>query len=260
MSSATNIKKMLSFLFWIGLFLAAILIPQLQEQKIVAIIAAGIPWAVKLAYEHFDGFNLFANRVVLWLLNREVSWEMKAHFEGDYNQSDVKLIVSAMKKNVPTMKVIQEGNGEVTISFPSLGMVINLSIIRVRSGEDEFVTELVLTLQRLVVPFRHNTKILHSLTSIIEDVIREAIQPDNEKYEFKAYFMTTNPYLGLFLRQLKVSNTPRLNIEFRDKGGVTDGRVAVSSDKVSLVARDLSSFQALSRKYITLSSLNLSET
>ena len=37
------------------------------------------------------------------------------------------------------------------------------------------------------------------------------------------------------------------------------GRVAVSPDKVSLVTTDLASLQALSRKYITLSSLNLSE-
>jgi hypothetical protein len=260
MSSTTNIKKMLSFLFWIGLFLAAILIPQLQQQKLIAIIAAGIPWAVKLAYEHFDGFNLLTNRIVLWLFNREVSWEMKAHFEGDYNQSDIKGVINAMKKTMPTMKIIQEGGSGATISFPILGVVINLSLARVRTEEDEFVTELVLAVQRLIVPFRHNTKILHSLTSLIEDVIRKTVEPKNEKYEFKAFFVTTNPYLGLFLRQLKVSNTPRINIEFRDKEGVNEGKVAVSSDKVSLVARDLSSFQALSRKYITLSSLNLSET
>ena len=72
--------------------------------------------------------------------------------------------------------------------------------------------------------------------------------------------MESNPYLGLFLRRLKVAASARLDIVYNESEGANAGRVVVTKDKVSLVTRDLPSLQAFSKKYVTLSSLNLSSS
>jgi hypothetical protein len=143
------------------------------------------------------------------------------------------------------------------VKIPDIGMIIKIYTAEIRQDEGDFSTELILAVQRLYVPFRHSTKVLNKLISLIQQV-REVNSSGKESYDFKAVFVSGNPYLGLFLRRLRVSNSARLNVEYTDVEGANEAKVSVTKEKVSLMTKDLQSFQAFSKKYITLSSLDLS--
>jgi hypothetical protein len=257
MREEKKIEKVLSFFFWVILLGLAVVIPNFFNNSIWTIVS--LPLVLKFAYDSFDHFNLFVNRFFLWLFSRDVNWELKADFKGDFKVSDLDNILAEIKK-LQKIRILQRGQFERTFSIPDLGMVIKISLNKTRNGEDEFSSYIILAVQRVVVSFRHSTRTLNLLISIFNDAVNKCIDTSNAQYEFKAFFVTTNPYFGLFIRRLKVIGMPRVNISYKEKVGANVGDVEVMTDKISLVTRDIQSLQALSHKYLTLSSLNLAET
>jgi hypothetical protein len=259
MKEEKKLNKFLEFLGWVILLGLAIAIPALKNNNLWWAIAGSIPLVVKFAYDTFDSFNLLANRTILWILNKDVAWEMKASFRGNFDFNDIENILLEIKK-LYTIKIIQVNDLAKTFNIPEVGMVINITLKEVRTDEDEFSTFIVIAVERIYVSFKHNTRTLNLLISIIDDVVKKCIDTSYGKFEFKAFFVTSNPYFGLFLRRLKVIGIPQVNISYREREGANEGQVEVMADKISLITKDIHSLQALSRKYITLSSLNLSET
>jgi hypothetical protein len=117
---------------------------------------------------------------------------------------------------------------------------------------------MALTVPRVFAPFRHSTIVLKTITRVFGD-IRQAIDVETESYNFSAIFTDSNPYLGLFLRTMKLPDTANLNVDFNESEGVTQGRISLKKNKISVMTPSLASLQALSNKYITRSSLNLSD-
>ncbi len=256
--SNNSIKKFLSFGFWILLLAIAIFLPTISNYQWWAVLVGGLPIGARLAYEHFDYINLLFNRIFLWITNKEVAWEMKVHFRGDYSNYDFLSAFKQIGEKFPSARILQSGDLEKTISIPDWGIVVKILLADVQQDESEFGTELVLVIPRVVVPFRHSAKTLNALITVV-DYVRKSINCTQEKYEFKAIFGESNPYLGLFLRRLQVMDSTRLNVEYSETEGANHVKVVVSKGRVSLVTRDLQSLQAFSKKYITLASLNLSD-
>lgn len=257
MKTSESVKKLLSFLFWLFLFFWALIAPKFFNYVWWSVLVSALPFTVKLAYDHFDWINLFVNRTILWVTNKTVSWEMKAHYRGNYSFDVLNDIVAILSRE-STLKLIQSDEHEKTINLTDLGLVIKIFIARVRVDEEEFSDELVLSVQRMFVPFRHSTRTLHTLIALI-DKMKTQLEVSSERYDFKAIFTDANPYLGMFLRRLKMTDSAIINVDYGERDGATKAKVSVNKNKVSLVTTDLHSLQSFSKKYITLSSLNLSD-
>lgn len=257
MNNGESIRKVLSFLLWLFLLFVALVAPKFFNYAWWSVLASAFPFTIKLAYDHFDWINLFVNRSILWITNKTVSWEMKIHYTGNYSSGALDDIVMILR-DISTLKLIQSDVYEKTINLTDLGMVIKIFIAEIRTDEDEFSNELVLSVQRMFVPFRHSTKTLHTLITMI-DKMKARLDINSERYDFKAIFTDANPYLGMFLRRLKMTESTTVNVNYGEREGAAKAKITVNKNKVALVATDLHSLQSFSKKYITLSSLNLSE-
>jgi hypothetical protein len=254
----TLLKKTVSFVLWTVLFLLAVVLPPTFDYQAWSILAAVLPTILRLAYEHFDNFNLLVNRTFLWLFNQEVAWELKASLIGNFSGTDLETASHSVLDGNRSARILQDSDTEKTITISDLGITIKLSLASVRSDEDEFDKQIAIVVPRRVVPFRHNTHILKFLTRILSD-LRSALDPGKEVYNFSAIFLDHNPYLGLFLKTLKLPDNAFLNVDYSEHDGVTEGRISVKKNKIVVSTSSIDSLQALSNKYIMLSSLNLSD-
>jgi len=118
---------------------------------------------------------------------------------------------------------------------------------------------LMVEISDLVVSFGRSEKTLESIISLISDLILPVIKPASEKYIFRMKFGASNPYFGLFVRRLRVSNQKLLSFrcEFAENVGYKPGRVDVSAEKLTLITSNVTSFQTLTKRYVTLSALDL---
>jgi hypothetical protein len=258
MKSRKIIQKSVSFLLWTVLLVLAVVLPPLFNFQVWSIIAAVLPSILRLAYEHFDNFNLLVNRIFLWLFNQEVAWELKANLIGNYSERDLEAVSHTVLESNQSAKILHTGEAEKTIHISDLGITIKLSLASVRNDEEEFKTQIAIVIPRVFTPFRHNTVILRSITRIFAN-LRKVVDVEKEIYNFSTIFLNQNPYLGLFLRTMKLPETANLNVDYSEREGVTEGRVSVKKNKIIIMTRSLDSLQALSNKYIMLSSLNLSD-
>jgi len=257
MITRKTIQKTISFFIWAALLVTAVVLPSVFNYQLWTFLAGLALPLLRLAYEHFDNFNLAVNRCFLWLFNKEVAWDMKATLVGDYSTQDLDTIAALVIKNDKSAKILHDGDFEKTITISDLGATIKISVNSVRSDEGEHQSQISLAVARVFTPFRHNTIILNSLTRILANV-RQVIEIEQETYSFSAIFLDENPYLGLFLRTMKLPDSANLNVDYSEAEGVTQGRVSVKKNKIVVMTHSLDSLQALSKKYITLSSLNLS--
>ncbi len=257
MKTSTSAKKILSFILWITIVAIAFWAPSWFNYAWWSFGVGFFPIAAKLAYDHFDSVNLLANKFILFISNKAVSWEMKANFEGPCTEKDIVSIIEKWKKN-HSVKILQSERFITTVSLEELGMVIKFSIANIRRDEDEHFRELILHVQRMQVPFRTSTNTLNTLIHLINKA-KEVFFFEKEKYTFKVVFADKNPYLGLFLKRLQLSNESMVLVDFGESEGAASAKVTVNKNKVSLIAKDLHSLQIFSKKYITLSSLNLSD-
>lgn len=256
--SNRSLKNMLSFIVWLAILGLAIFLPKLFNYEWWSYLTSFLPFAVRLAYEYFDSIKLFINRLMLWTSSKEISWEMKTHFVGSYKKADIERIVKAITSRQNSTRILSKSeDGEVVISIQDLAMVIKLMLAKVRSDETEFTQELVFHVQRMVVPFRFGTETLNKLINLFAD-IRQSLGAEKEYYDFTALFTDENPYLGLFLRRLKLPEPVLLNVEYKEVIGANKATVSVTKTKIKIHVGDLQSLQSFTKKYITLSSLNLS--
>lgn len=257
MNTRKTMQKTISFLIWSTFLVFAVVLPKVFQFEAWSIAVGILPSALRLAYEHFDNFNLAVNRFFLWVFNKEVAWEVKADLVGNVSPRQLQSVTSSILKQDQSARILHDGDDEKTISISDIGLTIKVSITSVRSDEDAHQRQIRIVVPRVFTPFRHNTVLLNSLTKILASA-RELISIEKEFYTFSAIFLDENPYLGLFLRTMKLPDTANLNVEYNESEGVTEGRVAVKKNKIVVMTQNVNSLQALSKKYITLSSLNLS--
>jgi hypothetical protein len=258
MKEKISIKKYISFALWITLLIWAVFFPKFFDYTWWSVIVSAFPFILKLAYDHFDWITLLVNRTFLWLLNEKVSWELKVRYRGKQKGDVFDSIIKTIRKNTE-VKTIQSNEFEKTIGIEEYGMVIKIFIASTRTDEDDFSEELIFSTQRMIVPFRHSSETLHKLISLLDE-IKKVIRFESEQYDFKAIFTDNNPYLGLFLRRLKLNEAATVNVNYGENVGATKAKVSVNKNKVVLITTDLYSLQSFSKKYITLSSLNLSDS
>jgi hypothetical protein len=87
------------------------------------------------------------------------------------------------------------------------------------------------------------------------EAVRSAVKPQGEKYTAEIRFPAGNPYMGFFLAKLPLSNIDRFIVEFNAPSG-RDGqraRVSAQKEKLTIVARSITSLSTASRRYLSLS-------
>jgi hypothetical protein len=111
----------------------------------------------------------------------------------------------------------------------------------------------------VTVPFKKSEQITDEIISIVNDILLPECRPDSQQYILKVKFGEQNPYFGLFVRKLRLpdQNLVSFKVEFYENVGHKKEKVEVSKAEVALITESLPSLQILSRRYITLASLDL---
>ena len=110
-------------MIWAVLLLVAYFLPHRSCSSIPTIVAAAL-WMAKLAYEHFDGFNLAVNRMLLWAVNGRVEWEMRGVFSGDVDEQDVAEVLESVGSDFEGVKIVQQAPGETPLVISSSWLLV----------------------------------------------------------------------------------------------------------------------------------------
>lgn len=259
MNTSKNFKRILGFIFWVILPLFPYLIPSISNKYLEIIFPWGL-WVAKLSYDYFEAIQFWTHKILFLFTSRGTVWEMNAYFKGDFDMKVLESIYSQILNLFPATKTLVNSDDEIILVLP-LGITANLRLNLVTDGLLEDSTELQLGIQKNFLSYFASHRTLDAIVHLIQEAICNLYEITHQKYDFKARFGENNPYFGLFVKRLRLkgSGSTSFNISFKDGEGLLSGRVQVSSDRISCTTKDLRSLEYLSKKYITLSALSVSE-
>lgn len=212
-------------------------------------------------YNHSETVYFSVNRAALWLTNKSVSWTMFIELEQERKQGVIEEVKSRLFEQYPETKIWTNEESKKTFKIP-YPIAASLLIKELNSEDDSGfeTTQIVIELSDFVVPFRHSLDSIEAITLLINNCVIDTTATSlNSKYIFKINFEEQNPYFGLFVRQLRVPQKQLVHFEciFNDQVGQANGTIQVSNSKLSLTTDNLANLQILSRRYITLATLDL---
>jgi hypothetical protein len=217
-------------------------------------------WVAILSYDYFEVIQFWTHKILFLFTSRGTVWEMSSHFGGEFSPDSLEEIYARILSIYPSTKTLSNSDDAIIVVLPQ-GITATLSLARVTQGLLEDTAELQLGIQKNFLSYFSSHKTLDAIVHLIQEVICKPCDVTSQKYDFKARFGENNPYFGLFVKRLKLkgAGSTSFNISFKDGEGLLSGRVQVSSDHISCTAKDIRSLEYLSKKYITLSALNVSE-
>ncbi len=219
-------------------------------------------WILVFVVSRIERLNFLWTRTWLWLVNGTVSWSMTGEFYTEVTTDAFEKSINNILNIYPESKLWHKKEDEAILKLPKIGGSIRILTTFVQNGIDELNTVYVLEISDLYVPFRQSEKSLNFLISLIDNAIKPELNSKSEKYTLNVKFGDTNPYFGLFIKKFKISdkNSLTFNVQFKDVDDLSQGNVAVSVEKLSLITRNLLSLKLFSQKYITLSSLDMTNS
>ncbi len=239
-----------------------IIFPNIHPIIAYLMAPAWISLILKLFYDNNGRFYFWATKKIMWIFNTRVDWSLAVEFDGNVNQNIIDQIFTDLFSFYKNAKTWHNEPKDKIIELPDLGC--NIHIQQITWGDstgDEFST-LRIDISELLVPFRQSDDTLDKLIAFINQKILPVVNPINEKYSFNVKFENSNPYFGLFIRKLRLPERSlvRFNIVWDEKIGSQNERVEVNAHKVSFVTKNLINFQTLSKRYITLATLDLTNS
>lgn len=235
-------------------------VPAVQTSNWLKVILAPayLMWVGKLLYDNWDWFYFRFTRLVLIVTQAEVRWSMSVEMSINDDGSAIETVYHTILSARQDAKPWQDHILEKIIALPRSGGMIRIRSTDVPTGPEDSVTILVLDVSDLVIPFRNSERTLDEIVGIL-DSVRGELRPSQEKYTFRVNLDGLNPYFGLFVRKLRMPQQQLLHFEcdFSEEVGSQKGRVQVNKTRISLTTQSLTTLAALSRRYVTLSALDL---
>jgi hypothetical protein len=224
-----------------------------------ALVPSYLLWLIKIAYDNSDRVYFNVNRFFLFITNGQVRWTMSVEMTTALKlDAACDTAFTAIRKAWPSAAVWRNEPADKQIHLPGGGGLLRVRQAMFQTDPDDLGAALIVDLSDLLIPFRASTRTLEQITGIFES-IRRQLQPQSEKYTLKVKFDASNPYYGLFIRQLRVPKQEIVSFlcDIDQHVGPERGRVAVSQERLALTTTSLSTLNTLSRRYITLASLDL---
>lgn len=217
-------------------------------------------FVLMVLYDRWDPFYFHTTKGIMWLWNSKVSWSMTAEWERVASQEPVTAIYEALKASYPDAVPWMNGEREKIIKLP-IGCMVRIRQVMTFDGIEGESTIVSIDIGDLVVPFRSATEILDAIVGLLT-VSHKALRPDAERYTFRVTMPGPNPYFGLFVRQLRLPKQQLVSFicEFTEYIGPIEEQVQVSDKRISFVAHSVSTLQTLSRRYVTLATLDLTSS
>jgi len=217
-------------------------------------------WAIimlRIAYDHSDPLYFWVNRVIMWILNLEVHWDLEAEWtQYDLTRPILSEIVDEIHRLVPHAILRQDDPSHKILECPDSGysiFVVEQADVSANLLEDTDRGRIVrLRISEMIVPFRFADRTMDRELLPMLSGIQKRVGGRQEKYSVKVSFFGDNPYFGFYLRRLSLPQIHHFSCEFVDKRAGSNV-VSVSADSVTIVARDLTNVGPLAKKYLALS-------
>lgn len=255
-----NTWRWIKYIWFLFLAITPLLPLWLSNQWLLTILGPSyLLWLANLLYDHSDWFYFHATRLMLWVSNEEVAWSLAADW-SETNADPTQAVYTVLRQAYPDAVLWQNSPTEKIIKLP-LGCVVRMrqtsSVDSLSQTEQGFLLEIA----DLVVPFRRSTRMLDELIALL-DQVRPLLTPASENYRFRVTMAGANPYFGLFVRRLRVPQQQLKSFicEFSERVGPITEDIQVGENRIALVAHSLSSLQTLSRRYVTLATLDLTNS
>ena len=261
-----NHQKALRFLKYPWLLILAVMpivmsyLPSRATPWLSVILAPSyLLWVVKLAYDNIDVVYFGLTRLWLHIANSQVRWNLAVEYPASLTSSEsLEAAFLTVREAWPAASVWQDEKHEKQINLPGGGGVLRIRLVVVPSGPETEASCIHVDMSDLLVPFRDSSRTLEQIISVFES-LRQKLQPKTEKYTLKVRFDGRNPYYGLFVRKIRIPNQEVISFQcdIDQHIGPNKGRIAVSRDRLAVITPNLTMMHALSKKYITLASLDL---
>lgn len=239
-------KKFVLIFFWFIFLIVLVYYVIIEKHKFwenVPLIFGWMLFVSNLTYNNSEKFYLFLQRIWFNIFNPECIWNLTISYKGNYNRDILKKIESVIFHQNQNIKITKLSN---TRKLYRLSTFMFEVFINEEDGDVHFF------LNDLEVSYRRSKIIIEKELSTLFEKIKLKIKPDDEYFGLNIEFKGANPYFGFFVRRLNTSNVDSFNVIFK----VDNDRVFISKESIKINADSFNRLTALSKNYLTLSSLN----
>ena len=229
------------------------------NRDFLALGTSAVTYALLVAqfiYRHSDRAFLSVERIRLYFTGAGATWGALAEF-GVAAPVDVEGICAVLMDGDSSARHLAQEQLRHVISAHGLTMRVARSAPIDPTGADAIGDRPYSVTVEVVPsewPFRRASSLATGLVPTLFERVRQHLGAPREKYSSEVRFPTGNPYLGLFLREVSLSNVDRFVADIRVSvpGDPIGARVTASKDRITIVAGRISSLGAVSRRYLTL--------
>lgn len=243
----------------IGAVSFGLLVVGIGAKNPVAIASSSLGWLLlgaQTTYRYSERAYLAVERARLFFTRSGATWSARADFDFTGAFADTLAIAREVLLKADRRSE-QLSRDERTVVLVSRGMTIKISVHAGAPQPNglESSRMLVVDFRSEETTFRRAVEKASTLVPELLEAVRAAVKPDEEKYTAEIRFPAGNPYMGFFLAKLPTSNIDRFIVEFDAPSGRDDqpARVSAQKEKLTIVARSITSLSTASKRYLSLS-------
>ena len=243
----------------IGAISFGLLVVGVGTKNPIAIASSSLGWLLlgaQTIYRYSERAYLVVERARLFFTRSGATWSARADF--DFAGSFVEALAVAREVLLKADNHSEQlSRDERTVVLVSRGMTVKLSVHAgsPQPNGQESSRVLVVDFRSEETTFRRAVEKATTTVPELMEAVRGAVKPDDEKYTAEIRFPAGNPYMGFFLTKLPMSNIDRFIVEFDAPSGRDDqpARVSAQKEKLTIVARSITSLSTASKRYLSLS-------
>ena len=241
--------------FWAGVVLAYVIV----GGALVAVF--GVDWRTGLDLLVLTGaiipviirrsprLYLAVQRARYYIANTETTWELALQFHGAIDRAKVEAFVRSLLEADPKGTTLLQSTSDTYLvryhRIVTLEFVLSESDA-VTAGQEAptgDVRSVDVTLFEQQVGFRRSKAMLEESLIPLVERIRNALQPVSTSYALRVRFSGTNPFLGMYLQQLKPELVQYFQFQFTLPAAESGDYVKVDRDKMVVWSGSQESFR-----------------
>ena len=192
---------------------------------------------------------LFLKRIQYWITNANTSWHVSLSFSGSFEEGQLRKFVRKLAEAEKDSVRILEDNGTRLLFHYQRLFVVELAL---RPSLDEAALDTARSSQYGVLSFalldqhvgyRRSKDVLEKVLIPLVERLKEALPSSSGRYAMRVAFEGLNPFLGLYLQQLRTADVRDFGLEVAPKGASADEYFRVTLRELVVHSGSLDSFR-----------------
>lgn len=198
---------------------------------------------------HSPRLYLRLKQLHYWLTNANTTWDLSLAFEGEFDRPTVaNLVDQLVAESKGETRVLEATDARFLLHYKRLfiiELVLGPGFAPIGTGPDRKMafTSLSVAVFEQQIAYRRSKQILECILVPLMERLKDRAAPKTGRYALRVRFEGVNPFLGLYLQQLRSQSVRDFQFEFSLPDSTASEYVRVEQREMVVNAQSVDGFR-----------------